>query len=176
MKFFKIILISNYPLEDWVYPYGVQDTLVPSRQLYCRYSILHNQLPKNAVLNISYPRQEILSAKDETYVPLSSSPYHLHSVMEDTQHEYEHDPYLPPLSKYVNFQNRISALPNPCNVSENLPLIHDNDIWSPILYVLLIDLLNAIFFYILPFSKSIKFLETKVPTIKLQGFNLCLRH
>ena len=96
--------------------------------------------------------------------------------MEDTHHEYEHDPYLPHLSKYVHSQHRISVLPNPYNVSEYLPSIHDNDIWLPKLYVLLIDLLNVIFFCILPFSKSIKFLETKVPAIKLQGFNLCLRY
>jgi hypothetical protein len=176
MKFFNIILISSYLLEHWASPYDAPETLAPSRLLYFQYSMLHSQLPKNADPNTSCPRQEILFEGIETCVPLTSLPNYLRSTMVDTLHEYEHDLYLQPPLIFVHSQNRISVLSDPCNASEYPPLIHDNDTWSPILYVLIVDLLNAISFYILPFSKSIKFLETKMPAIKLQGFNLSLRY
>ena len=165
MKFFNVILISSYPLEHWACHDDAQDTLVPSHPLYCLYSMLHIQLPKNDDPNISCLTQEIPAGEDETYVPLSSSPYRLHSAKVDTQHECEHDLCLQLLSKYSHSQHCIFELSNPDNAAEHLPLIHGNDIWSPILYELLSDLLNVKFFYTLPYSKSIKFLETKVPAI-----------
>ncbi len=48
---------------------------------------------------------------------------------------------------------------------------HANDTWSPIQHATLIDLLNVSLLCKMSFSKSKKFIETKVDAIKLQGFN-----
>ena len=148
----------------------------PFHPLYFQYSRHHSQLPRNADPSISYPTSETPAEEDEMSVPSSFLSVHLHSSKVGTQYECVHDPYLPLLSIFEYSLHCISEQAGHDNGTEHLLSKHGNDIWSPIQHAPLIDLLNESLFCILTFSKSKKFIETKVAAIKLQGFNHFLRY
>jgi len=164
MKFFNS-LISSYPFEYSVYPDDVQDIPVPSHLLYFLYSIPHNQLPRNVYPNTVCLVKEILAEEVVMSYPSTFLPNHSHLLMEDTQHVHERDPYLQHPLVSEHSQHYKSGQLNPYIVPEHLPLIHDNDTSSPILYGHLNDLQNVNHVYVLPCCKSKKFIETKVPAI-----------
>ena len=174
MKFFNFILRSSYPFDYWAYHDGDPSTPVPSRLLYYQYSKHHSLLPKSGDPNIACPMQETPVEEGAKYDPLTSLPKHLYSMTEDTQDAHEHDPCsLPPLVSSHSLSYK-SAQPNLNIAFEYRPSKHDSDTWSPIQDELLIDLQNGSLCEVVPYCKSKKFLETKVPAMKLQGFNQCL--
>ena len=177
MKFLYLIilLISSLTNSYWAYLCGVPNILVQSHLLYFQYSMLHNQLPKNVVPNIAFSTQETPFECGEMFDLSASLQKNLHLLKLDIQHVYEHDLYLQPLSKSSHSQNYKFVLLNPCIVFEYLRLIHDTYISLPILYEHLIDLRNGYFVYNLSCCKYTKFIETKVPEMKFQGFNLFFR-
>jgi hypothetical protein len=92
----------------------------------------------------------------------------------DTQYGYEHYPCLQHLLESIHSQNYIFE-PISLDILFERPLfIRDNDTWSPILCGLSNDSQNGNLFADVPSYKSMKFIETKVPAMKLQGFNQCL--
>ncbi len=176
MKFFILILISNYQSVYSVYLDDAPGIPEPFHPLYFQYSRHHSQLPISADPSISCPTSETLAEEDEMCVLSSFLSFHLHSPTEGTQYECVHDLYLPLPLIYEHSQHCISEQASHDSGTEYLLSKHGNDTWSPIQHVPLIDLLNDSLFCILPFSKSKKFIETKVAEIKLQGFNQCLRY
>ena len=169
MKFFT--QISSSPFQYWVSPYDAPDTLEPFHRLSCQYSKLHNQQPKNDCPNISVSIEEIQLEEVEKFALSISSQSYLRSSMVDIQYACEHDLYLQPPLKFEYSHYYKSELANPSFFVEYHLVKHDNDILSPkqgeqtsyLRYDLLFD--NR------PYCKSIKFIETKVAAMKLQGFN-----
>ena len=173
MKFFLYItLISNCLFPNWAYPYDAQDILEPFHLLSFLYSKHHNLQPKRVDPNIAYSILGILAAKDEMSDLSVSLLIYLCSMKEDTQHAYEHDPYLQLLLEYVHFQNRIPVLTNPDNDAEYPLEEQNNDILSPKLDGNLNCLLNGNSCGNLTYNKTKTFIETKVTAMKLQGFKL----
>ena len=175
MKFFNLILVSSYPFHYCVYPYGALGTLVPFLPLCYQYSTLRNQLPRSVAPNTSFPRQGTPAGESEMYAPSTSSLGHLCSTLEGTLHGCVHGLYLLRPSVFGHFPCYISALPNPDSEPEYLLSKHDNTTSSPTQCVRSFDLRNATLSCMIPFCKSMKFIETKVPAMKLQGFNQFLR-
>jgi hypothetical protein len=172
MKFFNFILISSYHVDYWACPDDAQDTPEPFPRLCYLYSKHRNQLPKNGDPNTFCSTKETPAEEVLTYVPLTSSSKHLHSMMEDIQHADEHDPYLQHPSEWKHSQHYISELSNLDNEPEYHPEEYDNDTWLPKLSERLNDLQNESSYDYNPYSKGKKFIETKVSAMKLQGFNL----
>lgn len=165
MKFFELIQLSNYQIPNWAYPCDAPDTPVPSRPLYYLCSKPHNLLPKSDAPNIFYPKQETLAVVSESYDPLSFSPSCLYSSMVDTRYVCEHDPCSPPPLISEHSQHYIFAPPDHDNVAEYHLSKHGNDILSPIQYVRSFYLPYVNSFDILPYSKTMNFIETKVAAI-----------
>lgn len=175
MKFFRFIQISNFLSENSACPDDVQDIPEPFHQLYCQYSKLHSLPPKNVDPSISFANLEILAANDEKFDLSISSQEHSYSKMENIQCEYVHDLYSQLLLIFGHFLNYKSELLNHDNESEYLLSKYDNGTLLPILYDMSDDLLYVKTFANLACSKSTKFIETKVPAIKLKGFNHSIR-
>ena len=171
MKFFHFILISSYSFGCWACPCGAQGTPEPLHPLYCLYSKPHSLQPKSGAPNTSCSKQETLAGEAVMFDLSISSPKCLYSRRVGTLHEYVHDPYSLHLSESTHSLNCIFEPPSLDIVLEHPPSTHDNDTLSPKLYGLLSDSLNGILFVDIPFCKSMKFIETKVPAMKLQGFN-----
>ena len=171
MKFLLTLLISSFLVGSLVDLYGARDIPEPFHLLYCQYSILHNQLPKNDAPSISSLTLEIPAEEVWRSDPLASSQGHLYSTMEDIQYACEYDPYLLPPSKYGHSHYHRSELKYRDIYASNLLSTHGNDTSLPKLYDMLDCLLNENSFDILPYNKSKTFIETKVTAMKLQGFN-----
>ena len=175
MKFFNLILISNYPFHYWAYPGGALGTLEPSLPLCYRYSTHRNLPPRSVAPNTSFPKQGTPAGESGMSSPSTSSRGHLCSMTEGTQRDCAHGLYLqlPLVSEhslcYISAQLNLDSEP------EHLLSVHGNDTSSPTQCVRSLDLRNASLSCMIPFCKSIKFIETKVPAMKLQGFNQFLR-
>ena len=165
MKFFNLILISNYLTPHWAYLDDVQNTPVPFHRLYFLCSTPHTLSPRNADPNISSLTQGTLAEVCVKFVPSTSSPDNLCSTKEGTQHAREHDPCSPLPSVFEHSLNYRSKLLNLCIELEHRPLIHGNDTSSPKRYGPTTDLHDENSFCSLPYCKSMKFIETKVPAI-----------
>ena len=171
MKFFLILLISSFLVGNSVDLYGARDIPEPSYLLYCPYSKLHSQLPKNDDPNISYlileiPAEEVLKSD-----LLAFSQEYLYSTMGGIQYACEYDPCLILLSKCGHSHYHISESKYLDTYVSSRLSKHDNDISLPKLYDMLDYLLYVNSFDILPYCKSKTFIETKVAAMKLQGFN-----
>lgn len=171
MKFFKTIPRPNSLSQNWAYLDDAQDILEPFCQICFLYSTHHNQLPKNGDPNTASSIVGTQFEESEMFFLSISLPKYLYSMTVDIQHECVHDPCLQLLSISQHSHYYIFELSNRVSFVEHLPLKHDSDILSPILYELLTDLHYGLFVYNLPYCKSINFIETKVPAMKLQGFN-----
>ena len=166
MEFFNIATpVSSYPSLSWAYPYGVQDTLEPSRPLFSPYSKPHIQQPKNDDPNIAYPTTGTLAARAERYDPLVSLPKHLHLWTEGTQHACGCGRYLQRLSISVHSPNRISGSANLDTEPEGPLSKPGSDTWSPKLCDNSNCLLNESSFENPTFNKAKTFIETKVTAI-----------
>src|SRR5271157_2538964 len=176
MNFFIIIPLSSYLSENWAYPYGAPNILVPFLPLYFLYSIHHILLTRNVFPNIFCPIREILLATFSMCDPLISLPNRLYSSMVDTLHAYVYDPCLRLLLIFVRFLNYIFGSTNPYILAEYSLSKHDNDIWLPKLYEHSFYLQYANSCDSLPYCKTNNFIETKVAAIKLRGFNHLLKH
>ncbi len=169
MKFFNLFLISNSGLERWASHYDAQDTPVPSRRLCYLYSILHNQLPRNADPSNACLTREILAGDDEMCDLSTSSQAYLCLSRADIQREGVYGLCSQRLSKCGYFRNRISE-------SEDLDIavvyrlsVRDNGILSPkqgehstdLLYVNYDD--N-------PYSKGKNFIQTESCRNEIAGF------
>ena len=161
MKFFIISFtlaaLSNSLFLNWVYPYGVQGTPVPYRQLYFLYSKHQSQQTKNAFPNTFYSIQETLVGEAGKNVILISSQQYLQLLL-----IFEHFHYHIFESEYLG------------TFSGYRPLRQGNDTLLTKQCGNLNYLLNANWCDIEPFSKFKTFIETKVTAMKLQGFNLKL--
>lgn len=171
MKFFKFILISSSLTQYWVYLDGAPSILVPSHLLYSPYSIHQSLQPRNADPNIVSSTQEIPVEDDEKYDLSISLPIYSYSKRENILHECERDlcsqhPLIYEHSLCYKFE-----LSSHDNELEYHLLIHDNGTLSPKLYEPSYDLRYVNSCDILPYCKSMKFIETKVSAMKLQGFN-----
>lgn len=171
MNFFIIIPLSSYLSENWAYPYGALNILVPFLLLYYLYSRHHILLPRNVFPNIFFPIREILLATFSMCGPLISLPNHLYSWMVDTLHAYVYDPYLRLLLIFEHFLNYIFGSANPYILTGYLLLKHDNDIWLPKLYEHSFYLQYVNSCDSLPYRKTNNFIETKSSRNKLRGFN-----
>jgi hypothetical protein len=165
MKFFEFIQISSSQFPSWVYLDDVPDTPEPSPRLYFLYSKLHSLLPKSDAPNIFYPREEIPAEVDGNFALSTFSPNYLHSKMADIQYGCEHDLYSQLLSIFEHSQHYKFAQPSLDIELEHRPSKRDNDTLSPKRYALSNDLLYENSFYMIPYSKSINFIETKVSAI-----------
>jgi hypothetical protein len=166
MKFFIIIiLISSYLTAHSAYLDDAQGTLGPSPQLYCLYSIRHNLSPKSVVPSISSLAPEIPIEDGEMYDLSISLPTRLCLTMEDILYAYEHDLFSQPLSVSEHFPNCIFGLSSRGTFAEYLLLEHGTYTWLSKQYARSSDLPYVNSFYILPYRKSIKFIETKVTAI-----------
>lgn len=174
MKFFHFILISSCSFGCWVYPDGALGTPAPFHPLYCQYSKPHSLLPKSVAPNTSCSTQETPVGEVVKYDLSISLPRYLYSRRVRTQYGHVHDPCSPPPLELKHSPNYIFEPPSLDIVLEHRPSVHDNDTSSPKRYGLLSDSPNGILFVDIPFCKSMKFIETKVPAMKLQGFNHCL--
>jgi hypothetical protein len=92
-------------------------------------------------------------------------------MMVNTLYAYVYDLYLLLLSRSSHSLNYIFGSTNFYIEPANHLLVHDIDISLPTLYEHSTCLLYANSFDNPPYSKSKKFLETKVAAIKLRGFN-----
>ncbi len=170
MKFFNFIPLSSCPLGCSVCRDDAPNTLGPSRQLYSQCSIPRIQLPRNAAPNISSPGRETLAVATLTYALSTSLPAYACSGMGNTLYAYAHDPCSRHLSisshsqYYISEQSGLDIEPV-YHLSE-----HGNDTWLPIQYGLSFDLLNENFFYRIPFSKSMTFIETESFCNEIAGF------
>ena len=171
MKFFESIPLSSSPLENLALLDDAPDILEPSHRLYCHYSIHQSLLPRNVVPNTASLFLEILAVATLMSDLLASLPGRLCSVKVNIPHACVHGLYLQRPSISLHSLNHISESTNLCNELEGRPLIHGSDISSPKQYEHLTCLLYVNSFDSLPFSKSKKFLETKVAAMKLRGFN-----
>jgi hypothetical protein len=170
--FFCIILISNFLSPNWTCLYDALGILEPSHRLSSQYSTLYNQQPKSDDPNTSFPVWETHFEEVETIDLSTSLPIYLCSMMEGILCAYVHDLCLPPPLIFEHLPNHKSELVNPDILVEHLLVIHDTDIWSPILNGNLNYLLNVSSFGIQPPNESKTFIETKVTAMKLKGFNL----
>lgn len=169
MKFFT--QISSSPSLYWAFPDDAQDILEPFHPKYSLYSTLHNQLPKSDVPNISVSIVETLFEEAEKFSLSISLQAYLHLPKEGIQYAYERGlcSQHPLKSEHSHYCK--SELANPSFVAEYLLVKHDNDILSPKLYELTAYSHYGLSFDNRPYCKSIKFIETKVAAMKLQGFN-----
>jgi hypothetical protein len=165
MKFFEFIQISSSQFPSWVYLDDVPDTLGPSPLLYFLYSKLHSPLPKSDDPNIFYPKGEILAEVGGNFAPSIFSPNYLHSKMADIQYGCEHDLCSQLLSIFEHSQHYKSAQPSLDIELEHRPSKHDNDILSPKQHGQSNDLPCVNSSYMIPYSKSMNFIETKVSAI-----------
>ena len=164
MKFFNS-LISNCQFEYSAYLDDVQDIPEPSYPLYSLYSKHHTLLPRSVDPNTVSQVKEILAEVVVMSFPSTSLPDHLCFLKGDIQYAHEHDPCLQlPLVSEHPLHYRFEQL-SPYNVFERLPLKHDIDTSLPKQYERLNDLQYANYVCILPYCKSKKFIETKVPAI-----------
>jgi hypothetical protein len=171
MKFFSATQISNSPFPYWVFPDDAQDILEPFHQLSDLYSRHHNLLPKNGDPNISVSVEEIQSEEVVKSDILTFSPNYSHSLMEDIQREYERGLYLQPPSKFEHSHCYKSELSNlGFGVGYHLEE-HDNGTLSPKQGEQTFYLHYGLSFGNQPYCKTMKFIETKVAAMKLQGFN-----
>ena len=175
MKFFNLIPISSYPFHYWAYPGGALGTLEPSLPLCYRYSTRRNPPPRSVAPNTSYPKQGTPAGESEMSSPSTSSPEHLCLMTVGTLRECAHGLYLQLLSVSEHSLCYISAQLNLDSEPERPLSIHGNDTSSPTRCGHSFDLQNASLSCMIPFCKSMKFIETKVPAMKLQGFNQLLR-
>ncbi len=169
MKFFT--QISNYLFQYSAFPDDVQDILAPFHQLYYLYSKLHNQLPKSDVPNIYASVAEIQFEVDEMYVPSIFLQENLYSTRQDIQHAYEHDlcsqlPLRFQRSHYYKFE-----LSDHESFAEYRLAKLDSGISSPKQDELTFCLHYDLSFDTRSYCKTMKFIETKVAAMKLQGFN-----
>ena len=171
MKFFSLTQISSSPSQYWAYPDDVQDILVPFHQLFGLYSMLHNQQPRNDAPNISVSIVGILSAASVMSDLLTSSPTYSHSERGDIQHVREHGLDSQHLLKSEHSRCCKSELSNHASFAECRLEEHDNDTLSPKQDEPTSYLHYGCLFYYRPYCKSMKFIETKVAAMELQGFN-----
>ena len=171
MKFFYFTQISNSPFQYWAYPDGVQDTLEPSHQLFALCSKLHSQQPRNAVPSISVSIEEIQPVQVVRYDLLVSSPNYLHSATEDIRHGYEHGLCSQRPLEFEHSHYCKSELSNHEFGVEYRLVKHENDTLSPKPDERIVYLHYGCFCDNLPYCKTMKFIETKVAAMKLQGFN-----
>ena len=169
MKF--VTPISNFRLVYSAYLYDAPNTPEPLYRLYFLCSKRHNRLPKSVDPNNVSEVSETLVANDENCDLSASLPTDLYSRTVGIQYVDEHDPYSPLLSVYEHSRCCRLESEDLDNVPEYLLSVHDNDIWSPILYRHLTYLPNDCFCDCLAYRKDKKFIETKVPALKMQGFN-----
>jgi hypothetical protein len=157
-------------MGNWASPGDAPNIPAPSPLLCFLYSIPQILLPRNAFPSIVSPLQEILAATISMFSLLVSLPSHLYSRKENTQCAYAHDPCLLLPSIFLHSPNCISVSANPCIVPV-CPLVkHDIDISLPKPNEHSNYLLYGYFSDNPPYSKSKKFLETKVAAMKLRGF------
>lgn len=171
MKFFNLFLKSNFPFHYWAYPDGDLGILEPSPLLCYRYSTHHILPPRSVGPNTSFPIPEILAAVSEMSFPSTSSQVHLCSEKVDILREYAHDLYLRLPSVSVHSRCYISVQLNLDSEPVRLLSIHGSDTSSPTRNVRSTDLQNESQSCMFPFCKSMKFIETKVPAMELQGCN-----
>jgi len=172
MNFFSLTQISSSLFLYWASLYDAQDILEPFHLLFALYSKLHIQLPRNDAPNISVSAWEILFAIDGTFDLLASLPTCSHSVMADILRAHVYDPYSRLPSIFERSHCYISELSNLGPFVEYPLVALDIDISSPIQGVLTFYLRYGYLFDFQPYRKSMKFIETKVAAMKLQGFNL----
>jgi len=171
MKFLSLTQISSSPFQYWAFPYDAQDILEPSHLLFDLYSMLHNQQPRNADPNISVSVEETQFAVSVKSDLSTSLPTYSHSGTVDIQHVREHGLYSQLPLKFEHSHYYKSELSNHGFFSEYHLVEHDNDTSSPTLSERTFYLHYGWFFDNRPYRKSMKFIETKVAAMKLQGFN-----
>ena len=169
MKFFT--QISNSPFQYWDSLDDVQDIPEPSHLLSDLYSMLHSQLPRNGVPNISASVEEIRFEEYAKYDLLTFSQDYSHSMMVDTRRAHEHDLYSQLPLIFGHFHYCKSELSNHEFVFEYHLAERESDILLPKLNELTFYLHYGLSFDIPPYCKTMKFIETKVAAMKLQGFN-----
>ena len=171
MKFFNSTQISSYPFQYWVYPGDVRDIPEPFRPLFDLYSMLYSRQPRNDDPNISVSDLETHFGEPVKFDLLTSSPDCSHSKTEDIQHVREHDPYLQHLLVFEHSHYCRFALSDLEFFVEYLPEEHGNDTSLPKQGEPTFYLHYSLSFDIQPYCKTMKFIETKVTAMKLQGFN-----
>ncbi len=171
MKFFYFTQISSSPFQYWVYPGDVRDIPEPFRPLFDRYSLLHSRQPRNDDPNISVSGLETHFGESVKFDLLTSSPDCSHSRMEDIQHAREHDPCSQLLLESKHSHYCRFALSDLEFFAEYLPEEHGNDTSLPKQGKQIFYLHYGSSFYIRLYCKTMKFIETKVAAMKLQGFN-----
>lgn len=172
MKFFYFTQISSSLFQYWASPDDVRDIPEPFRPLFDLYSMHHNQQPKSDVPNISASDREIRFEESEKCDLSTSLPNYSHLRREDIQHAREHDLYLQHLlvsehSHYYKF-----GLSDLGFFAEYHLEGHGNDTSSPKQGEQKYYLYYGSSYDIQPYCKTMKFIETKVAAMKLQGFNL----
>ena len=165
MKFFDIIPLSSFRSECSAYPYDVLDTLLPFHRLYSLYSMLRNQLPRNAFPNIFFPFPGILSAALLMFSPSIALLSCLRLAMVDIRYACVHGLYLQPLLESSHSHYYRFAPANRDIVPEHRPLTHDNDTWLPIQGEHLANLQYENSSEIRPYRKIRTFIESKVAAI-----------
>jgi len=165
MKFFNFILISSYPFGYWVCPDDALSTPEPSHRLYSLCSKRHTLQPKNAAPNTACLMLETPVGEDARSDLSISLQERLYSEMARIQYECAHGPCSQHPSELTHSQHYKFEQPSLGNEPEYRPLVHGNDTSSPILYALLNDLRNENLSECVPYRKSMKFIETKVPAI-----------
>ncbi len=166
MKFFiTIILISSYLTVRSAYLDNAQGTLGPSRQLYYQYSIPHNLSPKSVVPSISSLALGTPIEDGEMFDLSISLPIRLCLTRVDILLAYEHDLYSQHLSVSGHSPNCKFGLSNRGTFAEYLLSKHGTYTWLPKQYEHSSDLMYVNSSYILPYRKSMKFIETKVTAI-----------
>ncbi len=171
MKFFYFTQISSSPFQYWASHGDVRDIPEPFRPLFDLCSMLHSRQPKNDDPNISASALETHFGESVKFDLLASSPNCSHSKMENIQHAREHDPYSQHLSISEHSHYCRFELSNLEFFAEYHPEGHDNDTSSPKQGELTFYLHYGSSFDIRPYCKTMKFIETKVAAMKLQGFN-----
>jgi hypothetical protein len=102
---------------------------------------------------------------------LTSLPSYSHLVMEDIQCEHEHDPCSQLPLRFEHSHYCKSGLSNHGFAAGYRHVKHDNDTLSPIRDEQTSYLHYGLSFDNRPYCKTMKFIETKVAAMKLQGFN-----
>jgi len=171
MKFFYFTQISSSPFQYWVSPDDVRDIPEPFHLLFDLCSMRHSQQPRNDVPNISASGLEIHFEESVKFDLLASSPKCSHSRMEGIQHGHEHDLYSQLPLRFERSHYYISELSNHGFVAEYRLEEHDNDTSLPKQDEQTFYLHYGLSFDNRPYCKSMKFIETKVAAMKLQGFN-----
>ncbi len=176
MKFFSFTRISSSPFQYWAYPDDVRDILEPFHLLFDLYSMRHNQQPRNDAPNISVSGLETHSGESVKFDLSASSPNCSLSRMEDIQHARVHDPCSQHLSRSEHSHYCRLELSGPGFFAEYHPVEHGYDTSSPKQGELTFYLHYGSSFDIRPYCKTMKFIETKVAAMKLQGFNHLLEN